>query len=86
MDEDYDDLVHNNYRHSRKTKFVAVNCGDVDDAISIFGNYTKQGETPIVCMPRRSFWKPYLTIPAGCYAMVIKHGNLQGLWNPGFHW
>ena len=66
-----DDLIHNWYRKSRKTRFVAVPWRDVDDAISIFGNYTKNGETPIVWMPKRSFWKPYITIPQGCYAMVI---------------
>ena len=86
MDDYDDDLIHNWYRQARKTKFVAVPCRDVDDAISIFGNYTKSGETPIVCMPKRSFFKPYITIPEGCYALVIKHGKLMGLWEPGFHW
>ena len=42
------DLVHNNYLKARYTKFVSVNCGDVDEAISIFGNFTPQGDTPIV--------------------------------------
>jgi regulator of protease activity HflC (stomatin/prohibitin superfamily) len=80
------DLVHNCYRKSAVTKFIAVNCDDVDDAISIFGNFTEQGDTPIVCMPYRSWWKPYITIPEGTYAVVTKHGNFQGVWNPGFHW
>jgi regulator of protease activity HflC (stomatin/prohibitin superfamily) len=80
------DLVHNNFRRSKYTKFVAVNCGDVDEAISIFGNYTQQGDTPIVAMPARSSCAPYITIPQGCYAIVVKHGNFQGMWEPGFHW
>lgn len=80
------DLVHQCYKRSRYTKFVAVNCGSVDDAISIFGNYTAQGDTPIVCMPTRSSCAPYITIPQGCYALVVKHGNFQGMWDPGFHW
>jgi len=80
------DLVHNNYLKSRYTKFVSVNCGDVDEAISIFGNYTQQGDTPIVCMPTRSSCKPYITIPEGTFAVVVKHGNFQGVWEPGYHW
>lgn len=81
-----EDLLHINNRASARTKFVAVPCHYVDDCISIFGNFTNKGETPIMCMPRRSWCKPYITIPEGTYAMVIKHGNLQGLWEPGFHW
>lgn len=81
-----EDLIHNNYRRAAQTKFVAVNCGDVDDAISIFGNYTSRGDTPIVCMPTRSSCAPYICIPEGCYAVVVKHGNFQGIWDPGFHW
>lgn len=80
------DLVHNNYKKARYTKFVAVNCGDVDEAISIFGNFTPQGDTPILCMPTRSSCKPYITIPEGTHAVVVKHGNFQGVWEPGFHW
>ena len=29
------DLIHNNYKSSKYTKFVAINWNDVDDAISI---------------------------------------------------
>jgi len=73
------DLVHNNYLKSKYTKFVSVNCADVDEAISIFGNFTPQGDTPIACMPERSSCKPYITIPEGTYAVVVKHGNFQGI-------
>jgi regulator of protease activity HflC (stomatin/prohibitin superfamily) len=37
-------------------------------------------------MPYRSWWKPYITIPEGTHAVVTKHGNFQGVWDPGFHW
>lgn len=80
------DLIHNYYRGSKYTKFVALNCGGVDEAISIFNNHTPQGDTPIVVMPTRSSCNPYITIPEGCYAVVVKHGNFQGIWEPGFHW
>ena len=36
-------------------------------------------------MPERSSCKPYITIPEGTYAVVVKHGNFQGVWEPGFH-
>lgn len=80
------DLVHNNYHRSRFTKFVAVNWGGVNEAISIFGNYTPQGDTPIVWMPTRSSCAPYIVIPEGCHALVTKHGSYVGVWDPGFHW
>lgn len=87
MDEEQDgDLLHNNYRRAKQTRFCAVSCADPDDAISIFGNYTRTGGTPIVCMPRRSSCAPYLIIPDGCYAIGTKHGKYDGVWNAGFKW
>jgi regulator of protease activity HflC (stomatin/prohibitin superfamily) len=80
------DLVHNNYNKKKESKLVSMNCGDVDEAISIFGNYNQAGDTPIMVMPERSSCKPYISIPEGTYAVVTKHGNFQGVWDPGFHW
>lgn len=37
-------------------------------------------------MPNRSSCSPYICIPEGTYAVVTKHGDFQGIWDPGFHW
>mmetsp|Transcript_11220 Transcript_11220/g.11174 ORF Transcript_11220/g.11174 Transcript_11220/m.11174 type:complete len:381 (+) Transcript_11220:149-1291(+) len=37
-------------------------------------------------MPERSCCKPYIIIPEGSYAVVVKHGSYQGVWEPGLHW
>jgi hypothetical protein len=61
-------------------------------ANEVFGRSMADGSVPLVILPGRSCFKPYITIPEGCYAIVrrfgadIDHpGSGSPLWPPGFH-
>lgn len=61
-------------------------------ANEVFGRPMSDGSVPLVLLPGRSCFKPYITIPEGCYAIVrrfgadIDHpGSGSALWPSGFH-
>jgi len=58
-----------------------VECGSEHDAISvsvsnnqIFGNYTWEGFTPLICVPGWNSCYPFIVIPEGCHAVVTWNG------------
>lgn len=69
--EDYQ----NEYRN--RSMLCALRIGEIDHTLEWYGNYTDGGETPIVLMPERASCKPYIYIPASCYAIITKNGKFD---------
>ena len=36
-----------------RSKLVAIRIGDIENSLEWFGNYTREGDTPIVLIPSR---------------------------------
>lgn len=62
------------------TRFTAVRCGDTSEAANYFNKFSEDGSTIIVVMPTRSSCAPYITIPEGTIAVVLKNGEFLGYW------
>jgi hypothetical protein len=55
----------------------AVKVNNIDVSLEWFGNYTKNGETPVILMPSRSSCKPWIYVPEGTYAVITTHGKFS---------
>jgi len=62
---------------------AAVRVGNIDDSLEWFGNYTDNGETPIILIPDRSSCMPYIYVPEGTYAVITKHGKFDHIKSSG---
>ena len=65
------------YKCGARSMLSAVKVSNIDDSLEWFGNYTKDGETPVILMPLRNPCKPYLYVPEGSYAVITKHGRFD---------
>lgn len=66
---------------------MAVQVDDIDDSLEWFGNYTEQGETPIILIPNRSSCMPYLYVPEGTFGVITSHGKFDHIQDEGgLHW
>ena len=53
------------------------------DDLKWFGNYSKDGQTPIMLIPERSSCAPYIYVPEGTYAVLTKHGAFHRVVHQG---
>eukprot|EP00347_Sterkiella_histriomuscorum_P018054 403346966 len=78
----------NHQKRQGSTRLAAIRVSNIDDSLEWFGNYTPDGETPIILMPERSSCAPYIYVqifqqyqyktdysPEGTYAVITKHGE-----------
>ncbi|CDW78952.1 UNKNOWN [Stylonychia lemnae] len=71
-------MLSKNRNHTKRqgsTRLAAIRVQNIDDSLEWFGNYTPDGETPIILMPSRSSCAPYIYVPEGTYAVITKHGE-----------
>jgi len=65
------------YKYKSRSMLSAVKVSNIDDSLEWFGNYTQNGETPVILMPKRSSCMPYIYVPEGTYAVITKHGKFD---------
>eukprot|EP00941_MAST-03F_sp_MAST-3F-sp1_P000317 g317.t1 len=61
-----------------------------------FGTMKDNGDVPIVFIPKRSCWHPFILVPSGAYVLVQSGGRdvdfidagsvKRSIWPPGLHW
>jgi hypothetical protein len=45
-----------------QSKLAAIRVSNISDSLEWFGNYTENGETPIILIPERSSCLPYVYV------------------------
>lgn len=66
-----------------RSKLVAIRIHDIENSLEWFGNYTREGDTPIVLIPSRTTCRPYVYVPEGTYAVITKHGAFHDIIHQG---
>jgi hypothetical protein len=71
------------FEYRGASKLAAIKVDNIDNSLEWFGNYSSNGDTPIILIPSRSSCLPYIYVPEGTYAVITKHGRFDHIKKEG---